>query len=225
MAKQAMQIETPLIKRPLEEILAAARAAGRQAFTQRETLDSAWQDAAFVWIDKTLPDNQGMPDEYVNSLLQKAKSAFEQGVEEYLDGVSQVVQAPTPRLPGVGYWFSEDDSFAFGLMVDLLKFQVERFDPDALFDRFYARLVSEYDRRAPHVEAARAYGIAVRSVGQEDEPLSMSMLIEETLFLQIVPIAIDRATLVERLPPMLREFVGLLADDAAVGSDPFPNAI
>jgi hypothetical protein len=214
MGEQTQSTETPLIKRSLEEILAAARAAGRKAFTQRETLDSAWQDAAFAWIDKTLPDNQGMPDEYVNGLLEKAKSAFEQGVEDYLEGISLVARTPEPRLLGVGYWFSEDDSFAFGLMIDLSKFQVERFDPDALFDRFYSRLVSEYDRLAPHVEAARAYGITICPVGQKDGPLSMSMPIEETLFLQIVPTAIDRATLVTQLPGVLANFVEMLGPTA-----------
>lgn len=82
--------ETPLIKRPIEEILATARAAGRTAFTTRETLDSVWEEINFAWLAKAMPVAPvGMSDDDFNSLTDKATAAFEEGVEDYLAEVGR----------------------------------------------------------------------------------------------------------------------------------------
>jgi hypothetical protein len=119
--------------------------------------------------------------------------------------LADAAKASRDRLPSVGYWFSEDDSFAFGLMVDLSKFSMQQSDSEALFNRFYARLLSEYDRLALQIEAARA-----ERIDPADEPLSISFTHDENIFLQIVPTAIDRATLTEELPVKLNQFVEIL---------------
>jgi hypothetical protein len=225
MTKRTRAPEIPLIKRPITEIMRITNEAGRSAAANAELIQSASREMRFEWIGKAFPTGLGMSDDEFNDIIVQACNAFDKGIDEYCDGLNEAVQQRPARLPGVGYWFSEDDTFAFGLMVDTSKFSAERLDANALFDRFRVRLVSEYDRIALQVGAARADGADISFSDKEDEPLSIRMTVDETIFLQIVPAAIDRTTLDERLPPMLREFVGLLADDATAGSDPFPIAI
>ena len=130
------------------------------------------------------------------------------------------IELPSPvpsRLRGVGYWFSEDSSFAFGLQVDMRVFTADLFDAPALYDRFYSRIIGEYDRLAALVATHRASdGIdAYPANPEEDIPLSITVLVEEVLFLQIVPAAIGHQELRAQLPEKLRCFIEMLGD--AVG--------
>ena len=132
---------------------------------------------------------------------------------------SELASHVPSRLPGVGYWFSEDSSFAFGLMVNLSELWVAYFDGDALYERFHSRLTTEFEQLMVQVDATRTEGSDVYPVDpEEDVPLSISMPVEDTIFLKVVPAALSRETFSEKLPGMLREFIAMMAD-------PFPNAI
>jgi hypothetical protein len=74
----------PLVKRPIEEIIAVARDAGRKAFVTRETVEAAFMDARFQWIGTAFPKGEGVPDDQFDDIVEKACDAFEAGVEDYL---------------------------------------------------------------------------------------------------------------------------------------------
>lgn len=74
----------PLIKRPVAEIVEAARAAGREAFGTRATVEAAWLQARFDWIGRAFPSGEGMTDDAFGVVVEKACDAFSEGVDEYL---------------------------------------------------------------------------------------------------------------------------------------------
>lgn len=121
--------------------------------------------------------------------------------------------SPLPaRLPGVAYWFSEENSFAFGLQVDIAAMQPLGLDAEALFERFSHRLIAEYRRLKAHADAHRANEGAYRVDPDEDEPIAIQMVCDDVFSLQIVPVAIESAAFAQALHPVLREFVALFGE-------------
>lgn len=216
MAKRTRASEIPLVKRPIAEIVRIANEAGCRAAGNAELIQSAFFDMRFEWIGKAFPEGFGLSDDQFDDIVSRACDAFDEGIDDYRDSLNKPRQLSSPPLTGVGYWFSEDDSFAFGLMVDTSKFHVEQFHSEALFNRFHARLLSEYDRLALQIEAARAEGTDVSAGNPEGGPLSITFSSDESLFLQIVPSAIDRETLVTQLPGALKNFVEMLGQAVEV---------
>lgn len=84
MGKSIKAEMVPLVKRPIEEILAVSRTAGRKAFATRETVEAAWMQARFQWIGDALPKGEGISDSQFDDIVAKACDAFEEGVDEYL---------------------------------------------------------------------------------------------------------------------------------------------
>jgi hypothetical protein len=119
--------------------------------------------------------------------------------------------SPLPqRLPGAGYWFSEDSSFKYGVMLDLSVFRADAYEEEALYQRFRARLLAEYDRLAPQIAAAYAEPDACPINSIEDLPISISVPQDEWLYLEIVPTLITRQKLVRQLPTELRKLVAMI---------------
>lgn len=83
MTKRAT-VEIPLVKRPIAEIVSVARAAGRDAFITKSTIEAAYTQARFEWIGKAFPTGEGMPDQKFDQVLRNACDAFDKGVEDYL---------------------------------------------------------------------------------------------------------------------------------------------
>lgn len=114
------------------------------------------------------------------------------------------------RLPGVGLFFGEDSGFTYGLTVDLTKFRLDRFDADALYRRFYDRLLDEYDRLVLSIAAERGGPDAYPADPEKDFPVSVWMLTDDVFCLEIVTAAIERKALEQELPPLLRSFVEIM---------------
>ncbi|TDV16286.1 hypothetical protein [Paraburkholderia caballeronis] len=121
------------------------------------------------------------------------------------------------RLPGVGLFFGEDSGFTYGLTVDLTKFRLDRFDADALYRRLYDRLLTEYDRLAPHIAAERSGPGAYVADPENDGPVSVWMLTDDVFCLEIIPAAIERESLEQELPPLLRRFVEIMGQSLNLG--------
>lgn len=110
------------------------------------------------------------------------------------------------RLPGVSIFFDESSTFRFGLQIDLSRFSLDRLDAEALYQRFYTRLMSEYDQLLPRIAAAGSEPDAYRPK-PDDEPISTFMLIDDVFIFQIMPVELKRDVLNDVLPTKLREFV------------------
>jgi hypothetical protein len=75
----------PLIKRPVEEILAAARDAGREAFVTRKVIEDHCDAVSTDWINSTIPSSLGvMDDDEFGEFISRVINAFDEGVLEYL---------------------------------------------------------------------------------------------------------------------------------------------
>ncbi|CAE6862173.1 hypothetical protein R69658_07674 [Paraburkholderia aspalathi] len=196
----------PLLKRPIDEIVTIAREAGRRTFDNVDTIEAVWFDARSRWLNENLPNALGLTDDEFDTVMVRAADAFKQGFDEYIRDMSEVVQTWAPRLPGVSIFFDESSTFRYGLQVDLSRFSAERLDAEALYQRFYTRLMSEYDRLLPHIAAAGGEPDAYRPK-PDDEPISTFMLIDDVFIFQILPVALKRDVLKDALPAKLREFV------------------
>lgn len=110
------------------------------------------------------------------------------------------------RLPGVSIFFDESGTFRFGLQIDLSRFSFKQSDAEALYQRFYTRIMSEYDRLSLHI-AAVSDESDVCHPKPGDEPISAYMLTDDVFFFQIMPVDLKRDVLSDILPTKLREFV------------------
>lgn len=80
--------EIPLIKCPIAEILATARAAGRAAFITRAVIENHCDAVSMDWFNKVMPSSLDlMDDDAFGDLLEKATAAFDEGVTEYLTSI------------------------------------------------------------------------------------------------------------------------------------------
>ncbi|MFL9885209.1 hypothetical protein PQR66_19355 [Paraburkholderia agricolaris] len=111
------------------------------------------------------------------------------------------------RIPGVGIFFDEGGTFRYGLVIDLSKFEREKCDLCALSERFRARLMEEYDRLAPHIETARKANDPDIPQSYDGDAVGMHMPFDELMMLEIIPTAIDRTTLDDRLPGAIGDFM------------------
>jgi len=206
MGKHAQQTAIPLVKWRIDEIISVAREAGRTAFSNAGIARALWMDARSHWLTENLPSALGLTDDEFDAVIVRSAGAFKDGVDEYLRDMDDVTETRAPRFPGMSYFFSENNDFAYGLQIDLSRFSVERFDVEALYQRVYPRLMGEYHRLAPHIATARGVpGLYQPEPG--DEPISTFMLVDDVFVFRIVPVALDRDMLAELLPAKLREFV------------------
>lgn len=89
----------PLIKRPVEEILATARAAGRNAFVTKAVVEAHWDAVSLAWIDETMPNSLGvMDDDAFGNLMEKVATAFGEGVDDYLNDCTVVATLKREKL-------------------------------------------------------------------------------------------------------------------------------
>ena len=78
------QKPVPLIKRPIAEVLEAARNAGAAAFAERGALQKAGGDLRREWIAAHLPDASGLSAAEFGQVRVAASEAFDLGVESSL---------------------------------------------------------------------------------------------------------------------------------------------
>lgn len=80
----------PLIKQPVDVILAAARAAGRDAFITRAVIEDHCDAVSIDWFNRVMPSSLGvMDDDAFGDLMEKVQTAFVEGVKQYLDHVEE----------------------------------------------------------------------------------------------------------------------------------------
>jgi hypothetical protein len=72
-----------LVKQPINEIARMAREAGRKAFTDINTVRSVCEDVRVDWISKQFPNALGLSDDDFDIVIEQARRAFEEGVDEY----------------------------------------------------------------------------------------------------------------------------------------------
>lgn len=197
-----------LVTRPIEEITEICRIAGRTAFVNAEVVEDAAGEIRFEWIGRAFPSGMGMSEKQFNNIIKCASAAFDEGIDEYKESLRS---GPPPRLPGVSYFFSEDFDFEYGVQIDLSRMDGRRLTADALYDRIYSRLLFEFDSLMRHILTS---GEQVKFVGSGKPPISTEMLVDDVFLFRIVPVALTRRQLQEKLTVQLREFV-----DYMVGSD------
>lgn len=92
MGKSIKAEMVPLVKQPVDVILAAARAAGRVAFTTRATIEDHCDAVANDWFNKVMPSSLGvMDDDAFGDLVRKTMAAFDEGVEQHLSNATATV--------------------------------------------------------------------------------------------------------------------------------------
>ncbi|SAL09243.1 hypothetical protein AWB69_00004 [Caballeronia udeis] len=90
MGKSIKAEMVPLVKQPVDVILAAARAAGRDAFITRAVIENHCDAVSMDWINSVMPSSLGvMDDDAFGELLGKAQAAFDEGVEQYLSNAEE----------------------------------------------------------------------------------------------------------------------------------------
>lgn len=201
MTKRTSKTDMPLIKRPIDEIVQFARAAGRTAFANADVVEGAAQDIRFEWVGRNFPSGMGMPEDQFNDVIVLACKAFDEGIDEYHNSLCQ---PPAKRLRGVSYFFSEESSYEYGVQIDVSRLDVRDHSGDALYERFYQRLLSEFDALRQRIAAA---GEQVNRTAVSGSPISFSMLADDVFVFRIAPVALERDQFRQVLPTKLREFV------------------
>jgi len=85
MGKSIKSEMVPLIKQPVDVILATARAAGRAALVTRAIVEEHRTDISLGWFNSVMPSSLGvMDDDAFSDLMAKMGDAFDEGFEEYL---------------------------------------------------------------------------------------------------------------------------------------------
>jgi hypothetical protein len=87
----------PLVKRPIQEIAAIAREAGRTAFGNAEIAERLWMEARHIWIGEAFPNGLDLTDDEFDVVIVRAADAFEEGIDDYLDRPLAAQIAPGVR--------------------------------------------------------------------------------------------------------------------------------
>ncbi|MCA8275251.1 hypothetical protein LGN17_22450 [Burkholderia sp. AU30280] len=127
--------------------------------------------------------------------------------------VNPIVSVLPARIPGMSMLYDEDSNFRYALLLDLSKFELAKYDRDALFERFSYRLMSEYERLESHIEAAREDGDLSISGGCDGDAVSLSMPIDDVMMIEVIPTAINREAFARCLPTKVGDFMDWLCGD------------
>ncbi|WP_155633885.1 hypothetical protein [Burkholderia cepacia] len=106
--------------------------------------------------------------------------------------------------------YDEGSNYRYALLLDLSKFELAKYDRDALFERFSNRLKSGYERLESYIEAARAAGDLPMSGCCDGDAVSLSMPIDDVMMIEVIPTAIDREAFARCLPTKVGDFMDWL---------------
>jgi hypothetical protein len=88
----APSMHLPLVAQSIEHIRTVARAAGRRAFNDIDTIESCWVIARSAWLDAHIPGGPaGMSDDEFNVIASEAADAYEEGIDELYRSLEESV--------------------------------------------------------------------------------------------------------------------------------------